>query len=126
MGVLAPIVQIFVLPVLSCLHRLPVCKRVAAKFVGDQHPWPVALFLQKFPEEPGRSLSVPLVLDQYFEDVPVLIDGTPQIFSDSTDFDEHFVEMPLVPGLRLMSVQPAGVLGPELRAPGADRLGRTP
>ena len=37
-GFFAPIIQVFVLPVLRCRHRLPVCNLVTAKFVGDQHP----------------------------------------------------------------------------------------
>ena len=38
----------------------------------------------------------------------MLIDCPPQIFSDSTDFDNHFVKMPLVPGLQLISRQTTG------------------
>ena len=52
MGVLAPIVQILVLPVFRCRHRGPVCDLVAAKRVGDQHPRSTALLRQDFLDTP--------------------------------------------------------------------------
>lgn len=124
MGVLAPIVQVFVLPVLSCRHHRPVGNTIRSELVGDQHPRRASVPLQEFLEEPGRRLAVPLPLDQNVEHVSVLVHRPPQILLHAADLDEHFVEMPLVTWSGHLSSKPAGVLGPEPRAPGADRLVR--
>ena len=76
---------------------------VAGKLVGDQHPRRVTLMFEECAKEPGRSLSVPPSLDQNVEHVPALIDCPPQVFLYATDLDEHFVEVPLVPGVWLPS-----------------------
>ena len=122
MGVLAAIVQVFVLPVRGRRHSGPVRDLVAAEFVGDQHPRRVTLVFEEYAEEPGRSLTVPLALDQYVEHGSVLIDSPPQIFSDSADLDEDFVEVPPITSLGCPPPQSAGVFGPEPGAPGTDRF----
>ncbi|ORI23887.1 hypothetical protein BH686_01460 [Rhodococcus erythropolis] len=61
-------------------------------------------------------------MDEDVKHVAVLVDSPPQVFSDSADLDEDFVEIPLVASAWLMSAKPAGVFGSEPRAPGADRL----
>ena len=111
MGIFAPVVQIFVAPVLRCRHRGAVCDLVAAKLVGDQHPRQTALLLQNFLEESGRGPTVRLPLDQNVENVAVLVHRSPQILTDAADGDEHLVQVPPVAGWSLMSVQAAGALG---------------
>ncbi len=122
MGVLAPIVEVFVLPVLDRRHSGPVRDLVAGEFVGDQHPRRVTLVFEEYAEEPGCSLPIPLVLSQYVGHVSVLIDSPPPIFSDSADLDEDFVEVPPVTRSGCLPPQSAGVFGPEPGAPGTDRF----
>jgi hypothetical protein len=66
-------------------------------------------------KEPGGSLHIPLVLDQYVEHVSVLIDCPPQIISDSADLDEDFVEVPPVTRSGCLPPQLAGIFGLEPR-----------
>ena len=123
-GVLGSIIQMFRLSMLDRRHGGGVCDLVTGKLVGDQHPRPAALLLQKFLEEPGRGPAISPGLDEDVEHVAVLVDSPSQVFSDSADLDEHFVKMPLVASTWLISAQRAGVFGPEPRTPSADRLVR--
>jgi hypothetical protein len=45
-GVLRPVVQAFMLPVLNAGHDLPLCGPVAGQLVGDHHPGYSALLFQ--------------------------------------------------------------------------------
>ena len=75
-------------------------------------------------EGPGRGRTVPLGLHQNVEDIPVLVHCSPQVFLDSADLDEHFVEVPLVSPVGCPQPQLAGELGPEPGTRGANRLVR--
>lgn len=52
----------------------------------------------------------------------MLIDSPPQVLPHPTDLDEDLVKVPLVSWLGRSAPKSAGVLGPELRALGANRL----
>jgi hypothetical protein len=53
-------------------------------------------------------------LDDLVEDVPGLVDGTPQPVLLASDADDHLIQMPDVFGARLLTTQPADLLRTEL------------
>ena len=111
-GVLAPIVQVFVVTVLRCRHRGPVSDLVTASLsvtsTRGRRPCFFTIFLENL-----VAATVPLALDQNVENVPVLIHRSPQILSCSADVDEHFVQMSRVTRTGCPLPQPAGAFGPE-------------
>jgi hypothetical protein len=97
-------------------------RAVGAELVGDSHSGHRAGLYEKTAEEaPGRGL-VPSVLHEGVGDVPVLVDGPPQVLQPSADFDEDLIHVPLVPGLGLPAAQRACVGLPEHAAAAADRF----
>src|SRR6476469_9566220 len=70
MGVLSPIVEPFVLPVLDGGHDLPLG--------GDQHTRCPALLLKELAEQALGSSPVATALDEGIENEAILVDGTPE------------------------------------------------
>jgi len=58
------------------------------------------------------------------KDVPVLIDGTPEIVACAVDPHKHLVRVPCVPRSRTSASQLIGILLPELQPPLTDRFVR--
>ena len=98
-------------------HDLPMCDSVAAQLVGHQTHGFLALTLQQFSKETPRRAPVPTGLDEKVDQVPVLVDRTPEILALTVDRDEDFVQEPRIAESTLTSLQPPGVVGAELRAP---------
>ena len=69
---------------------------VAPQLVRDQPTRDTALALQQLPEESDSGAPIPSRLHEDVEDVPVLIDRTPQILSASLQRHKQLVEMPRV------------------------------
>jgi hypothetical protein len=121
-AVLGPVVQALVGAALEGGHDLAVGRSVGAELVDDDRPGHRAGLLEEPVEEaPGCGL-VPPVLYEDVEDVPVLVDGPPQVLQSPVDLDEDLVHVPLVTGPWLPAAQRVGVGLPELAAPAANRL----
>ena len=76
---LRPIVRVLVRDVDDRRHRHPARRRVAAQLVGDEPARDAALALQQCPEGPRGGAPIPSRLDQDVDQVPVLVDGPPQV-----------------------------------------------
>ena len=78
MRILGPVVQPLVRAVLDVRHDLTLGGRVGAELVGD-HPtgWAALLLQEAFQHALGR-LGVAAGLDDFIEDVTILIHGPPQ------------------------------------------------
>jgi hypothetical protein len=73
--------------------------------------------MQQAFEETLGSGTVPTVLHQNVQHDAVLIHRPPQIVQHTPDPDEHFVEVPGIPGPRTSSSQPARKVSTELQTP---------
>src|SRR6185436_3767280 len=82
----------------------------------------VAQALEQLTEKPFSRHRVAARLHQDVEHVAVLVDRAPQIMSGAVDRHEHLVEVPLVAGAGSPTTSLGGVVRPELRTPGPDRL----
>jgi hypothetical protein len=56
---------------------------------------------EQLAEERLRDLLVPLALHQDVEDIPLLIDSTPQVMALALERQKYLVKMPRIPRLRL-------------------------
>jgi hypothetical protein len=121
MRVLRSVVQVSVLPVRDAGHHDSFRRPVASEFVGHDHarttivPRP-----QQLAEEPHGGEAVALRLDQNIEDDTVLIDGPPEVMSDTVDLEEDLIQMPLVARPGTPSPQAIGELASKFIAPAPD------
>ena len=83
---------------------------VRAQLVGDQQSGCEALLLEQLAHQPQRRQTVASALNQYVEDLALVVDGTPQIHALARDPDDHFVGMPAI-----AEVQPHCVLDDDRR-----------
>jgi hypothetical protein len=73
------------------------------------NPWRVLQALEQLAKEPGRGLGVPPRGDQNVQDIPVLVDGAPQVPPLTVDREEYLVEVPRIAGPGPTATQPVGV-----------------
>jgi hypothetical protein len=102
--------------------EIPLCRAVALQLVRDEHPWHVGQALEQLPEEFLGGVLVPPTLDQYIQDVAVLIHGPPQIVPFAVHGEKHLIEVPRVARLGTPAAELIGVRLAELAAPRADSL----
>ena len=103
-------------------HDAPVGGGVAPQLVRHQLPWLAPLLLQKLAKEPFGYTGVAVSLNQDIDQVPVLIDGPPQIVSISSDPHEDLIQVPNVTQSILVEPESPSVLGAELPTPLPDGL----
>ena len=84
---------------LNTRQHLALCGAVAGERVGDEHARHVRAALKpRAAALLGRVLSAP-VLDQHTKDMPILIDGPPEIVLLALDVQKALIEVPCVTGL---------------------------
>ena len=71
---------------------------VAPQFVGHDRPRHILQSLHQTSEETSGRIGVATFLNRDVEHDAILIHGAPKIVLHTVDPDEHFVEVPLVPG----------------------------
>lgn len=120
----SPVIETFVLAMLDTRDDLRFCCGIALQLIGDQHPWCVTQALEELAEKAFCCLPVAPTLHQDIEHMTVLIDCTPEIVVLALDCEDHLVEMPFVPALRLTPAKFIGIALAELHRPLADRLVR--
>jgi hypothetical protein len=98
MGILRPVVEAFMLPVLDAGHDLTLGRGVAAQLVGDQHPRCPPLLLQQFAEQALGGFLVTPTLDEDVENEALLVDRAPEPVLLAGDGNDDLVEVPLVAG----------------------------
>jgi hypothetical protein len=122
-GILSAVVQVAVLPMLHTGQDLAHGRPVASQLICDDHPWHVRQALEQLTEECLCGLLVPPALHQNVEDVPLLIDRTPEVMAFPVDRQEHFIQVPLVAELGPSMPELIGIPLAELAAPLPDSPG---
>jgi hypothetical protein len=97
-GVFRPVVRIAVLPMLDAGQALAYRGIVASQLISDDHSRDVREAIEPLAEELFRSCLIPAALHEDIEDVPVLIDGTPEIVACALDPHKHFLHCHVSPG----------------------------
>jgi hypothetical protein len=115
--VLGEIVEIAVLPMLDAGQDFTNSRPITAELIGDDHTWHVAQPLEQLPKKRFGSGFIPAPLHEDIEDIPILVDGSPEIMPLPLDGQKDFIQMPLIS--RLGPAAPQLVRGclPELLAP---------
>jgi hypothetical protein len=98
MGVLSPVIEAFVLPVL-----------------GDEHTRCSTLLLEELAEQAFGGLLVTPALDENIKNETVLIDGTPKPMLLPSKADDDLIEVPFVATARRSSPDAVGDSRPNLR-----------
>ena len=81
---------------------------IGAEFVGDHASWRAALLLQQALQQAFGRFGIAPRLDDFVEDIAVLVDGSPEPVLLARNRDYDLVKMP--------DVMPAGVLRRRRRA----------
>ncbi len=122
MTVLRPVVQTLMREMPDRETKVASRCSIGFQLVSNQttgaHPLPF--------EEPGQRtlgcFGVPTGLQDFVENIAVLIHGSPQPVSLATNHDPHFVQMPEITRPGLLATQEASVSCAKLQAPPTDRL----
>ncbi len=120
--VLGAIIEVPMPAMFHAGQDLPRGRAVARQFVGDDDRRDVPQTLQELPEESLRGNLVSPALHQDVEDIPVLIDGPPQIRALAIDRQKHLIQVPLVTWMRTSAPELIGIRLPKLHTPLADRF----
>ena len=90
---------------------------VASQLIRNDLSRVVAMRLQQAFEKPLRRLSVASKLQKDIYDFPILIHRSPQIVLDSTDLDEHLVDVESIAETLVTAFQPSRISQSEFIAP---------
>src|ERR1700734_1466610 len=90
---------------------------IGAELVGNHAPGRTALLLEKTRQQALCCLGVASPLDDFTEDISVLIDRSPQPMLFAGDGDDDLVEAPDIAAARSLALEAAGIIAPELHRP---------
>ena len=121
-GILRPVVEASVLPVLDAGHDLTLGRSVAAELVGDQHARRSPLLRQELAEQAFGGLLVAPALDEDIENKALLVDRAPEPVLLAGDAEDNLVKMPFVAAAGGSPTEAVGELPVEFQAPLPDRL----
>jgi hypothetical protein len=124
MGVLGPIVEAFVLPMLDAAQDVLFRCCVTRQFIGNDDPWDILTPFEELPKELLGGMLISSALDENIQHIAVLINRPPHLMELAIDFEEDFIKMPFVGGLRRASAQLLGIRLTEFPAPLTNRLVR--
>ena len=96
-------------------HDLAAGGGIGAKLVGDDAPGRTTLLLEKTRQQAPCRLGVASRLEDFIEDIAVLIDRPPQTKLAAADGDDDLVEMPDVAATRLLTLEATGIIQPEFQ-----------
>jgi hypothetical protein len=116
-GVFRAVIQIPVLAMLHPRQQLLLRGAIAFQLVGDDHPRHVRQSLQQLTEELLGRFLVATTLHQDIEDVPVRVNGAPEVVPLAIDREEDFIQMPCVAGSGTPALELIGIGLPELQTP---------
>jgi hypothetical protein len=122
MRVFGPVIEALVAAMFDTRHDFPVRGLVAAQLIRDQDAWHILAFPQELAEELLRGCRVPAALHQDIQDVPMLINGAPQIVRLAIDREKDFVEVPCIARSSASATQLVGIRLGTLQAPLPNRL----
>jgi hypothetical protein len=94
----------------------------AAQLVRNDHARSTSGAPHQLAKEPDGSKAIPLGLNKDAKKNSVLIDSPPEIVRDVVDLEEHFIQMPFIPGPSTPSLYPGSELPTKLVTPAPDRL----
>ena len=95
-GILRPVVEAFVLPVLDVGQDLTLGRSIAAELVGDQHAGRSPLLLQELAEQALGGLLVAPALDEDIENKALVVDRAPEPVLLAGDGEDDLVKVPFV------------------------------
>lgn len=93
---------------------------VRSEFVGDDALRGQALLLHQSDQQPLGRLRITAGLDDFVENITVLVDGSPKPVPTAADGNHHLIQVPDVLSERLLSAQPLRVSCTEFPAPSPD------
>ena len=122
MRILCPIVFSPALLMVAGKSEMPEGSAVGAQLVGRHPRRREALFAEQLAHQLDRRGPVSTTLDQDFEDLALVVDGTPQIHVLARNPHDHFVEMPAIARSRTAPSQAPSDRRSEFEHPTANAL----
>jgi hypothetical protein len=107
MRFLAPVIEMATPAMFYPQHHLAF-GGIGLELIRDDHPGHVLQAHEQFFEELLGRFLVVTTLHQDIEDVPALVDGTPEMVPFTGDREEHFGQVSLVPRLGPAATQLIG------------------
>ena len=95
---------------------------VTAQLVGHYLPRLTPMTPSQPTKKSLGSLGVAPLLEKDIDDIPILIDGTPQAVLLAPDLDEDLIDIKRVAETSMLAAQAPSKLRPKLDVPKADRL----
>jgi hypothetical protein len=117
MGILRPVVEALVRPMLDARHDLTFGSGVAAQLVCDQHPRRSPLLLQELAEQAFGGLLVAPDLHEDIKNKALLVDRAPEPVLRTGDGDDDFIKMPYIAAARGSPTDAVGEFAAEFQAP---------
>ena len=119
---LYPIIGIAIGNANDIRHDPPTRSGIASQLVCHQPPGTTTLPFQELTEESYRGISTPPLLDEYVDDVAVLVDRTIEIMLLPPNTNEQLVHMPGITVLTMPSTQASRISRAKFRTPSANRF----
>ena len=123
MGILGSIIQPLVLPMLHPLEEFLLGRTVALELVRDNDSGGTLLGLKQLAEKLVGGRLVASALHQNIDDLAIFINSSPQVILLAVDFDDDFVEVPLIGGFGATVTNLIGIGLGKLPTPLADCFG---
>lgn len=108
--VLGPVVEALVRAMFGRWHDLAPGGGIGAELVGNHAPGRTALLLKETRQQALCRLGVASRLDDFIEDISVLIDRPPQPMLFAADGDDDLVEVPDIAAARSLALEAAGII----------------
>ena len=109
-------------PVFDRWHEVTFGRTIGAEFVGDDPLGWHALLLQQPEQQSPCSPGVAPALNDFIENLAVLIDGTPKPVLSAGDGNHNLIEVPDVLARRSPATELLCVSRPEFPSPSPDRF----
>jgi hypothetical protein len=97
-------------------HDLTSRSCVGAQLIGDHPPRRAGLLFQQTHQQAFRRFGIAPRLDDFVEDVAILIHGPPEPVLLACNGDQDLIEMPDVAPARSLAFEVASVRGPNFSA----------
>jgi len=120
MRLLSPIIRVLAAVMNNFWYQLTMCNSIAPQFISHNLPGLTLVTADQPLEETPSCSAIPFGLQAHINNLPILVNGSPQIMLLAVYFHEDFINVKGVAETSVLSFQSSGVFGAKFIAPQAD------